>query len=47
MIRAAARLTAILGLALLVTACDKCGNVELNLPGGGTYKSCTDVKPQG
>jgi hypothetical protein len=33
-------------LMLFVAACDKCGNFNINLP-GGTSRACTDVKPQG
>jgi hypothetical protein len=35
-----------IALMLLVAACDKCGNFEINVP-GGTYRACTDAKPQG
>ena len=35
-----------IALMLLVAACDKCGNFNINVP-GGSYKTCTDVKPQG
>ena len=33
-------------LMLFVAACDKCGNFEINVP-GGTYRACSDAKPQG
>jgi hypothetical protein len=35
----------IVGMALLVAGCDKCGNWELT--GLGMPKTCTDVKPRG
>jgi hypothetical protein len=40
-------MAAALGLALLLTACDKCGNMNINVPGAAAPISCTDVKPRG
>jgi hypothetical protein len=36
-----------LGLALLLVGCDKCGNMNINVPGAAAPTSCTDVKPRG
>ena len=37
-------LAILIGIALSVAGCDKCGN--LNLTGFGGTKSCSDVKPR-
>ncbi len=37
-----ARVACALALGLLVTACDKCGNWNINTP-----KFCNEIKPQG
>jgi hypothetical protein len=34
----------LIGMALSVAGCDKCGN--LNLTGFGAPKSCSDIKPK-
>jgi hypothetical protein len=38
---------AVLGLALLIAGCDKCGNMNINVPGAVVPASCSDVKPRG
>jgi hypothetical protein len=45
--RKAYRIAGLIGLVLLVAGCDKCGNVNINLPTGGKYQACSDVNPQG
>jgi hypothetical protein len=44
--KSALRMAAALGLALLVAGCDKCGNMNINVP-GAVPASCSDVKPRG
>ena len=44
--RAALRIAGALILALVMTACDKCGNININVPGGAP-KACTPSSPQG
>jgi hypothetical protein len=45
--RTTLRLAAALGLALLLAGCDKCGNMNITVPGAAAPTSCTDVKPRG
>ena len=46
--RTALRIAGAVILALVVTACDKCGNININVPGGGgAPKACTPSSPQG
>jgi hypothetical protein len=40
------RIASTIMLLLFVAACDKCGNIQINVP-GGTYRACTDANPQG
>jgi hypothetical protein len=40
------RLAAVVSLAVLVTACDKCGNVNINLPNFDGAKTCSPQSPQ-
>jgi hypothetical protein len=44
--RTALRMAA-LCLALLLAGCDKCGNMNLTVPGAMAPASCSDVKPRG
>ena len=46
MSRIAVRIAAAMSLVLLVAACDKCGNVTINVPGMGP-KACSDGGPRG
>jgi hypothetical protein len=39
------RLAAALGLALLLAGCDKCGNINLNVPGAAPA-ACADSQPR-
>jgi hypothetical protein len=39
------RIVAVAGLAAMLAGCDKCGNLNLNVPKLPT--SCSDAKPQG
>lgn len=42
------RIVCAAALMLVVTACDKCGNFNLNLPNfSGTPKACSPSSPQG
>jgi hypothetical protein len=41
------RIAGLIGLVLFVAGCDKCGNVNINLPTGAKYKVCSDTNPQG
>ena len=45
--RKAYRIAGLIGLVLFVAGCDKCGNVNINLPTGGKYQACSDANPQG
>ena len=45
--RNASRIVGLIGLMLFVAGCDKCGNVKINLPTGGTYSACSDANPRG
>ena len=36
------RVAAALGLALLLAGCDKCGNINLNVPGAAAPAACAD-----
>jgi hypothetical protein len=45
--RKAYRVAGLIGLVLFVAGCDKCGNVNINLPTGAKYKVCSDTNPQG
>ncbi len=38
---------AALGLALLLAGCDKCGNMNINVPGAVVPASCSDAKSRG
>jgi hypothetical protein len=40
-------MAAVLGLALLLAGCDKCGNFNLNIPGITPPAACADIKPRG
>jgi hypothetical protein len=40
-------MAAALALALLLAGCDKCGNMNINVPGAAAPTSCADVKPRG
>ncbi|HVL70797.1 MAG TPA: hypothetical protein VM434_02835 [Beijerinckiaceae bacterium] len=39
------RIVAVAGLAALLAGCDKCGNINLNVP--KLPSSCSDARPQG
>ena len=45
--RTALRLASALGLMLVLAACDKCGDLNINVPGAAAPKACSDAKPRG
>ena len=47
MTRRAIRMASAIALTLLVAACDKCGDFNINLPNFGGAKTCTHQSPQG
>jgi hypothetical protein len=45
--RRAIRIAGAIALTLMVAACDKCGDFNINLPKFGDAKACSSQNPQG
>ncbi len=45
--RTALRLAAMIAVAAALTGCDKCGNLNITVPGAAMPKACGEAQPRG